>query len=178
MKNYKFAFFVLLVSLTVIGTVGGRLSGVTPFYNEKGGFSFGINLGAYTEFSSGSEHQGINISFLTRLNPGSSLKGLNLSVITYVNKNAKIDGANISLLGTSTDKENQGGEVNGLEIGLLNSDSRGDFYGGSARKINGLQIGVLNWSLGNRSFKTCQLGFFNRIHYSNGNSRDGFIINW
>ncbi|MBI2045230.1 hypothetical protein HYT23_04180 [Candidatus Pacearchaeota archaeon] len=126
---------------------------------------------------------GIKLGFVTYLKPGTKHYGLNLGLINF-NEGGTVNGLNIGCFNIQSfeaysDEKNNGdsvGKVNGLEISFAN------FPDGSAgklyapTKVNGLRIGLFgNGAQGN----VFQIGVYNYNCSEDGNKERPILgVNW
>ena len=124
---------------------------------------------------------GINIGAYTKFNPGSKFYGLSLSV--WNNNAGEINGLETGIINFGTDIENQG-KVNGAQISLFNAG----VYRGEPQ-INGLQIGFINdnsgralqiggWNVASEQSNVVQIGVYNTAKIDSLRTKRGIGINY
>lgn len=164
-------FWGIFILFFIPGTFLGRLSGCLPFSNVKDGTSVGLNFSVANFMKAGSDHYGINLSLWNEMKSGSKINGINISLVNQMKPNSKINGINFGVFNIP-ESESEGGEVNGLELGIFNTTNVRPGKK-NARTVNGIQIGLYNTSLAG----PLQIGFYNAI-FEKENWRESIGINF
>jgi len=167
-KNHKKKIIGTAIAIpTIIGTYPGEEGGLPPIYNKKVGKSYGINLGLYTEYLPGSEHNGISIS-LSNIQSGGTINGASISLGTQETdtcENKKINGLEFSVINMPKNMPSNK-VVNGLQIAVIAN---------AAKEVNGAQISLLGNKAKNNG---AQIGFYNHIELPNNKIKRGILLNY
>ena len=145
-------FFLELVVLIFAGSIPTGNGSVWPFYVNKTGTTYGINLALVSEFSPGANHYGLNLSLITLQQEETSITGLNLNVLHFWELEKKENSYTLmgesELNGISIAVVQTGGYqkpyfiMNGVQLGFLNG----------VDDLNGFQFGIYNWDSTRGSF--------------------------
>lgn len=165
----------ILGILILIGSFSGNGKGTFwPFYVNKVGPSWGINVAAATLYAENSNHKGLSVSLLVE--HASKFTGGDFSLFKCAKSESKGTGFSVSLVhfGETDSFEDSTSLFNGVELSLLNLREAVLPSGNKReRDVNGLQIGLVNFSSGN----CVQVGVFNQLEEQSGEKVSSIILN-